>query len=303
MRDGVENGIVFHRRQKVPGTGRTQETTMTTIGRFVPLYDAWSNESGGRAAEEATRLSERKAYERILEQYVPEIERTKRADANGLARIAAMQDAFIQRYGANVLANKDALLRQGPGDDLTLTGEGKAMLADLANLEKERVWVERLRAENERARNSMQGHIDGTKALYESRQNSYDARFERDDEKRADAYERAQAAGKRLEELGARAAEWNAQSVKRAAELAAATDSSKALLASAKLFQSGANGEMRIDTTALANMGTTEAATAELARLIGALAERNGLRQLRDALIGAIKGQNRRIADRAGASA
>jgi hypothetical protein len=46
-----------------------------------------------------------------------------------------------------------------------------------------------------------------------------------------------------------------------------------------------------------------EAATSELARLIGVLTERNGLGQLRDALIGALNGQNRRIGELTGVAA
>ena len=47
-------------------------------------------------------------------------------------------------------------------------------------------------------------------------------------------------------------------------------------------------------------MGPGEAATAQLARLIGVLAERNGLGQLRDGLIAIVNGQNRQLAERTG---
>ncbi|MFM7346568.1 MAG: hypothetical protein ACKO1J_14520 [Tagaea sp.] len=272
---------------------------MTSVGRFIPIYDAWSNEGGGRAIEEATRLSERAMLERMRPKSVDLDARFDEKANEYRAAFAAAQSAFVARYGSLPLNADGRQIPNGQEDSVALSAEAEAMLTDLSKLETKRVSTERFLYYNEMFRELSRGDArayEGAKAGVESRQNLYDARFERDDEKRADAYERAQAAGKRLEELGARAAELNAQSVKRAAELAASRESSAALFASTKLFEFGRNGAVRIDASALANMGTTEAATAELARLIGALAERNGLGQLRDALIGAINGQNRRIA-------
>lgn len=275
---------------------------MTTVGRFIPIYDAWSNEGGGRAIEEGIRYSERKDLERFREE-MAEMERSyDNTISKQKAGLKSLQESFVARYGADALANKDSLLRRGPDDTVTLSRDGAAMLAELTTLEKSRVRIEQTVNSRENARRSYRTELEGRQAFYEARQNSYDSRFERDDNLRADAYERAQAARSRLEALAAQSAEWNAQSIKRAGELAAARQNSEALVTSAKLFQTGGNGDVKIDGQALVNLGPSQAATAELARLIGTLAERNGLGQLRDALIGAINGQNRRIGELTGAT-
>jgi hypothetical protein len=268
-----------------------------SVGRHIPIYDAWSNEGGGRAIEEGIRYSERAALDEHVPHAIQVVERANQREVAYMAELKAIRDSFTERYGADALTNKDALLRRGPDDSVTLSEEGAAMLADLAKLERESVQIERSLYWNDRIRHGYQTIAEGMPAWFESRQAAYDARFLRDDNARADAYERAQAAGQRLEYLGARSAEWHAQSARRAGEIAAATASSTALFASTKLFDFQRDGTVRIDAQALANLGPAEAATSELARLIGTLAERNGLSQLRDALIGAINGQNRRIAE------
>jgi hypothetical protein len=273
---------------------------MTTIGRHIPIYDTWSNEGGGRAIEEGIRYSERKALERKREQAAPMLQRLDGADARYISGLEAMRASFVERYGADALANKDGLLKRGADDSVTLSAEGEAMLADLAKLEQKRVWTDRVLMLFDGLRQAYRSSVEGYELSIQARADYYDSRFEKDDNRRADAYERTQVGLRRLEDLAAQSAEWNAASARLAGEVAASMSTSRALFASSKLFEFERNGAIKVDAKALANMGTTEAATSELARLIGVLTERNGMGQLRDALIGALNGQNRRIGELTG---
>lgn len=187
---------------------------------------------------------------------------------------------------------RESLLRNRP------EGQVQELLADLSALES--AGRDKTRAVESRdfMRDWGERKLKILTDFAELSASSYDARFLADDEARLAAYNRMQATQTRMIEFGEMRARENA--AREASKIAAMASLKEKLGPPSALYSVDGVGSIKIDFKALEKMGPGEESTAQLARLIGVLAERNGLGQLRDGLIGIVNGQNSRLAERAG---
>jgi hypothetical protein len=262
-----------------------------------PVRDIWSNDGGGRALEDQRRYGARMQLESSKKEHARSIESIEGALRATQAEFTRRQSAFTEKYGADAL---DQIA--GDGREAFLKGrspaEVKQLLTDLSALEAAGGHQNRAAAVFESVKDWLARDLAAQQVSAELTANSYDARFLADDEGRLAAYNRAETAQLRLIELRQESERSNA--AREAGRIAEVASLKERLGPPSALYSVGDNGNIKIDLKALENTGPGAAATSELARLIGVLAERNGLGQLRDGLIGIVNGQNRRLAERTG---
>jgi hypothetical protein len=260
-----------------------------------PVRDIWSNDGGGRALEDQRRYGDRMLLEASEKEYERSIEGTERALRTIQAEFARRQSAFAEKYGTDALGQL-----AGEGREAFLKGrsaaEVKQLLTDLSALETVGAFQERVENLLEGSKTFYRRDLVAQQVSAELTANSYDARFLADDEGRLAAHNRAQTAQTSLIEIRLDSERSNA--AREAGRIAEAASLKDRLGPPSSLYSVNSIGAVEIDFLALEKIGPGEAATSELARLIGVLAERNGLGQLRDGLIGIVNGQNRRLAER-----
>jgi hypothetical protein len=267
-----------------------------TGGKY-PVRDIWSNEDGGRIFEDQRRYGARmqiKSMQESASRLRVTLESNVQVAGGEFAR---RQSSFVENYGADALSQL-----AGGGRDAFLEGRSaenvKQLLTDLSALQSAGAAEKQAVDLRDFISKKYEQAIEGVKVGAEFWANSYDARFLADDEGRLAAYNRMQAAAERLSALGRDSRGSTAAFMAgRIAEIASLKEQ---LGPPSALYSVNSNGAIKIDFSALEKIGPGEAATSELARLIGVLAERNGLGQLRDGLIGIVNGQNRRLAERTG---
>ncbi len=252
---------------------------------YIPEYDRWSNEGGGRDLEMARRRGSEMETARLEAELARTTELSNAAVLRAQGRYETARAAFIEKYGADALNGKElALQSRGDGDTIDLSDAAKTLLADFDALEKQRIMTERGQQMSAFWLNVHQQHVETQKAMADWARTAYDHRFEKDPIKRGLAYAEFMGMRDRFAAINAR-------------PKPETTDFSVApIVPAGELFVVDAKGRIGIDTKGTALLGPADQAKAEMARLVEALGERNGLSQVRDALLRALDGQNRQIA-------
>jgi hypothetical protein len=265
---------------------------MSTDPIKAPMYNAWSNEGGGRDIEMQRRQSAAMDVLRLKAEIPREMASAERGAAEQLAEYQRLMTEFTAKYGTEAMANKAmALKSRDDGDSVTLSDDAKRMLIDLRQLDIQRSYVEftSKRAAGIEAdyaqRIAVYETLDGISA------NLYDANFTKDDSERLAAYKRFLSDTERLQS-GDLAIE---------KRQGATGPSAPPKIDESGLFAVDARGNIQTNLKGLEKLGPEQQAIEQLKRLVTALTENNGLNQLRDGLIAALDGQNRTIADKAAA--
>lgn len=268
--------------------------TVGGIAGKYPIHDVWSNEGGGRIHEESQRYGARMGIQAQKEQNARTIKSLEgQAQAARLA-FEHQQKVFAERYGSDALTR----LTEGIATGAASPEAAKQMLVDATALEKAGTAARKAEDLLSVIKRETGKIIQAMSDTAELSASSYDSRFLADDEARLAAYNRMQATQARMIEFGEMSARESA--ARQAGKIAEMASLKEKLGPPSALYSVDGVGSIKIDFKALEKMGPGEEATAQLARLIGVLAERNGLGQLRDGLIGIVNGQNSRLAERAG---
>lgn len=273
---------------------------MTYLGPFIdgskyPLYNATSNEGGGRAIEMERRANEQRALDVMKGDARRELETHKRSSAAAQAEYEHLKAQFVEKYGAPDPAAFPAR-ELGSDDTLELSEEAKAYLSDLQSLEAQRRTVDRS-AEELRSHEAARGQLIGAReSIAQFAAAGWDMSFAPSGEERLAGWNRLREASHRLATLGAEAAGWQAE---RQVGWEAVKAGSAALtegLSGPALFKVRDDGAIEFDVQGLGHLSPDAQAAAQLERLVEILSARNGFSPLQGAVKNALDIQNAYIA-------
>jgi hypothetical protein len=247
------------------------------------------------AGEMARRASDVQALARMRVDVAEGIKDLQDFAKRNLSEYESFKASFFEKYGSINLTSRPADLFSGD-DEIALSDEAKAYLADLNSLEKKRKSAEESAkgAENYEARRRRS--LAAYEAMTEMAAAGWDLWYAPSDGEKIAAWNKFTDAGNRMAKNGAeKDYEFAVRDVRNAAVKAGASALTEGLQGPA-LFKVADNGRIDFSVEGLGHLSPDAQAAAQLKRLVEIMSVRNGLSPLQGAVKKALDIQNAYIA-------